>query len=61
MPSHPDRVRRNYIWTCTQCFEWFNSKNELDKHLEDNTYIIDFSKNGPVLSNMHWSGKYTKK
>jgi hypothetical protein len=59
MPPHPDRVRKNYIWTCPQCFEKFISKEELDKHIKDNTSIIDWI-DGPVISNMHWSGNYKK-
>lgn len=60
MPSHPDRVRRNYIWTCEECFEQFKSKEELDKHLKKQTNIIDYGPNGPIISSMHWSGNSIK-
>jgi hypothetical protein len=57
MPSHQERVKRNYIWTCSQCFEQFNSKEQLEKHLKDNTYLLD----NITYSHMHWSGNYDKK
>ena len=57
MPSHQERVKRNYIWTCSQCFEQFNSKEQLEKHLKDNTYLLD----NMTYSHMHWSGNYDKK
>lgn len=36
MPSHPDRVRRNYdtMQWCSICNEYFDSQEELNKHLD---------------------------
>lgn len=33
MPSHPDRVRRNYLFTCKSCGEVFDTNEKLLKHL----------------------------
>lgn len=44
MPSHPDRVRKNYIYICPICKEEFKTAEELVKHFSNQE-----SKNKPWI------------
>lgn len=39
MPSHPDRVRRNYKYKCPYCDDTFDTEKELREHIKN---IKDF-------------------
>jgi len=49
MPSHPDRVRRNYLYWCPICNESFKTKKELDEHSNSKSWKDIIEINNPKI------------